>query len=92
MRLLERQARRLPRRQAAVQDRATLVPHPAEQPPQARGDGAAALVVRDDRVLAADAPSAERRGELLAVWQRMPPLAYARMSREVVVEIRIARA
>jgi len=64
---------------------------PPEQPPKARGDGAAALVVGDDSVVAADAPTAESRREALGLWQWMTAFVGARVPREVVIEMSVAR-
>ncbi len=55
--LLDGQAGFLPSCETAVENRAPLVAEPAEQPPKTRGDGAAALVVGDDRVAGAECPN-----------------------------------
>jgi hypothetical protein len=81
----------VPRREAAIENGATCVPEPTQHPPEPRGHGAAAVVVGDDHVVGADAPVAERRRETLAVGQRMPALVCCRSSRQVLVEVRVAR-
>jgi hypothetical protein len=68
------------------------VAEPAEHPPKTRGDRSAALVVGDDPVAGLNPPNAERRSETLAIRQRVSAFVRARAAREIVVEMRVARA
>ena len=64
----------------------------AEQPPEARGDRAARVVVGDDDAVSRDAEPRERRGEGVRARERVTPGPARRRRREIAVEVDEDRA
>src|SRR5476649_2379508 len=65
--------------------------NPAQEPPQARGIGAVALIVGYDLDVLVDAPAAQGRRPVAAVGQRMATAAAGNGASKIAVEVRVER-
>ncbi len=72
----------------AVENRHLLVSDPPQHPPQARGVGAAGLVVADDQTGFEDAHATQPVHERVRVGQRMTTVAAAKLPRKILVHMR----
>ena len=86
-----RQAGTLPGGKSAIEHRDRLMPEPAQEPPQPRGESARALVVTDDLHARVDTEPSEGRREGLDWRQRMAAGAGRAWCRQVLIEVCVER-
>jgi hypothetical protein len=82
----------LPSLQAAVQQSDSLVPQPAQQPPQAAGDAAEAVVVDHDLLGLIHAPQPQLVRKGLGVWQGMAAACGRGGTGEILLQVGVAGA
>jgi hypothetical protein len=84
---VERPALALPRGEAAIEQGDAIVPQPAQHPPQAHGEAAAAVVVHDDLAAGRDAAPVHARGEIGEGRQGVAAVLPRLRAREILVQV-----
>ncbi len=82
---------RFPCLQPAIEERHRVVAEPAQQPPQTRRIHAAVRVIRDHLLTLLQAERRKRIDESLPLGQRMSPVGAGFRSRQVAIEMQVAR-